>query len=123
MPVPESLTCVLCSGVYPEGADQYSCPKCGELGTLRVSYDYDRIKASASRDGMAVLPFRDHWRYLPLLPLAAGRVEFPLAVGGTPLYPVPGLRKALGLERLWIKDDTVNPSASLKDRASAVVFA
>ena len=122
MPLPESLTCVLCSAAYREGPNQYSCPKCGELGTLRVSYDYDRIRASASRDGMAALPFRDHWRYLPLLPLAADRVELPLAVGGTPLYSVPGLRKTLGLERLWIKDDTVNPSASLKDRASAVVL-
>ena len=122
MPLPESLTCVLCSAAYREGPNQYSCPECGELGTLRVSYDYDRIKASASRDELAAVPFRDHWRYLPLLPLAAGRIEFPLAVGGTPLYPVPGLRKALGLEWLWIKDDTVNPSASLKDRASAVVL-
>lgn len=122
MPVPASLTCVLCGGVYPEGADQYSCPKCGELGTLRVSYDYDRIGASANRDGLATTPFRDHWRYLPLLPLSAEQVEFPLAVGATPLYPVPGLRRALGLESLWIKDDTGNPSASLKDRASSVVL-
>ncbi len=122
MPVPASLTCVLCSGVYPEGADQYSCPNCGELGTLRVSYDYDRIGASVSRDGVAAAPFRDHWRYLPLLPLAADEVAFPLSVGGTPLYPVPGLRKALGLHSLWIKDDTANPSASLKDRASSVVL-
>ncbi len=122
MPLPESLNCVLCSAAYREDPSQYSCAECGELGTLRVSYDYDRIRESASRDGPAAAPFRDHWRYLPLLPLAADRVEFPLAVGGTPLYPVPGLRKALGLERLWIKDDTVNPSASLKDRASSVVL-
>lgn len=122
MPLPESLTCVLCGAVYREGPSQYSCPQCGELGTLRVAYDYDRIRASASRDAVAAAPFRDHWRYLPLLPLAAGRVDFPLAVGGTPLYPVPGLRKALGLEHLWVKDDTANPSASLKDRASSVVL-
>ncbi len=122
MPLPESLKCVLCSAAYREDPDQYSCTACGELGTLRVSYDHDRIRESASRDGLAAAPFRDHWRYLPLLPLAADRVEFPLAVGATPLYPVPGLRKALGLERLWIKDDTVNPSASLKDRASSVVL-
>ena len=122
MPLPESLTCVLCGAAYREDPNRYSCPKCGELGTLRVSYDYDRIKASASRDDLANLPFRDHWRYLPLLPIASEQVEFPLAVGGTPLYPVPGLRKALGLERLWVKDDTANPSASLKDRASSVVL-
>ena len=122
MPLPDSLTCVLCAAAYREAPTQYSCPKCGELGTLRVSYDYDRINASASRDGLAEAPFADHWRYLPVLPLAAGAVDFPLAVGGTPLYPVPGLRKALGLQRLWVKDDTANPSASLKDRASSMVL-
>ena len=122
MPLPESLTCVLCGAAYREGPTRYSCPECGELGTLRVSYDYDRIKASVTHSDLAAAPFRDHWRYLPLLPLAADRVEFPLTVGGTPLYPVPGLRKALGLERLWVKDDTANPSASLKDRASSVVL-
>ena len=122
MPLPESLTCVLCGAAYREDPSRYSCPECGELGTLRVSYDYDRINASASRDSLAATPFRDHWRYLPLLPLAAEQVEFPLTVGATPLYPVPGLRRALGLERLWIKDDTANPSASLKDRASSVVL-
>lgn len=122
MPPPASLTCVLCGRVYPEGADRYSCTECGELGTLRVAYDYDRIKASFARSDLVAAPFRDHWRYLPLLPLAADRVEFPLTVGGTPLCRVPGLRKALGLQRLWVKDDTANPSASLKDRASSMVL-
>ncbi len=122
MPLPENLTCVLCGAAWREGPDRYGCPACGELGTLRVSYDYERMRASASRGALAAAPFRDHWRYLPLLPLAADAVEFPLAVGATPLCPVPGLRRALGLERLWIKDDTANPSASLKDRASSVVL-
>lgn len=122
MPLPASLTCVLCGAAYGEDPRRYSCPGCGELGTLRAAYDYERIRETVSRDQVGAAPFRDHWRYLPLLPLAAARVEFPLEVGGTPLYPAPGLRKSLGLERLWIKDDTVNPSASLKDRASAVVL-
>ena len=116
------MTCVLCGEAYREGPSQYCCPKCGELGTLRLSYDYDRLNAAVSRDSLAAVPFQDHWRYLPLLPLAAERIEFPLKVGGTPLCPVPGLRRALGLERLWVKDDTANPSASLKDRASSVVL-
>ena len=47
----------------------------------------------------------------------------PLDVGGTPLLPVPGLRAALGLPRLWVKDDTRNPSGSTKDRASLLVVA
>jgi threonine synthase len=47
---------------------------------------------------------------------------FPLRVGGTPLYAAPRLGESLGLRNLYLKDDTVNPSASTKDRASAVVL-
>jgi threonine synthase len=47
----------------------------------------------------------------------------PLPVGNTPLLPVPRLRAALGLPQLWVKDDGRNPSASFKDRASAIAVA
>ena len=87
MPLPESLICVICNTAYQEDLKQYNCVECGELGTLRVSFDYDRIRETAHRDGLGGVPFQDHWRYLPLLPLAANEVEFPLAVGSrtTPL--------------------------------------
>jgi threonine synthase len=62
------------------------------------------------------------WRYAAMLPLDEGPVRYPLPVGGTPLLPVPALRAATGLARLWVKDETRNPSASNKDRATALVL-
>ncbi|MFD7232109.1 threonine synthase [Streptomyces sp. NPDC059881] len=62
------------------------------------------------------------WRYRKLLPVANGPVRYPLPIGGTPLLPAPTLRKTLGTPRLWIKDETRNPTASNKDRATALVI-
>ena len=109
MGIPTSLTCVLCGSAYEESPDLYCCHNCGELGTLRVEYDYDVARSSLSRQSLAARPFVDIWRYLPLLPLRAREVSMPLRVGATPLYPAPELRKSLGLESLWVKDDTCNP--------------
>jgi threonine synthase len=61
------------------------------------------------------------WRYRALLPISYSREDkSPLSVGGTPLYRVERLRSYLGMSNLWLKDDTRNPSASLKDRASMI---
>ncbi|MFQ5856255.1 MAG: threonine synthase [Anaerolineae bacterium] len=117
-----TLTCVLCGAVYEEGPTLYVCPACGDLATLRVSYDYDSVRAAVSRESFAKQPFVNQWRYLPLLPLRMRKVSVPLRVGATPLYPAPRLRQALGLPHLWVKDETCNPSASMKDRASAVAI-
>ena len=57
------------------------------------------------------------------LPIAASDSLPPLAVGNTPLLPAPELRRAIGMPRLWLKDDTRNPSGSTKDRASLLVVA
>ncbi|MEW5986057.1 MAG: pyridoxal-phosphate dependent enzyme, partial [Chloroflexota bacterium] len=58
--------------------------------------------------------------YRPLLPIAADASLPPLLVGDTPLYDAPRLAAGLGIRRLWLKDDGRNPTASLKDRASAI---
>ena len=62
------------------------------------------------------------WRYRDLLPVPDGPVRYPVPVGGTPLLPVPPLRQALDAPRLWVKDETRNPTASNKDRATALVI-
>ena len=62
------------------------------------------------------------WRYLDLLPLDESSILYPLAVGGTPLIALPGLRQAVGLPNLWIKDETRSPTGSNKDRATALVL-
>jgi len=68
-------------------------------------------------------PAADPMTLEAFLPISDRASLAPLAVGGTPLLPVPGLRKALKMPRLWLKDDTRNPSASTKDRASLLVAA
>jgi threonine synthase len=67
-------------------------------------------------------PVTSMWRYRDLLPLQPGPIRYPLAVGGTPLLASPGLRAYLGVESLWIKDETRTPTGSNKDRATALVL-
>ena len=62
------------------------------------------------------------WRYRRLLPVPDSPVLYPLPVGGTPLLPAPALRQASDAPRLWVKDETRNPTASNKDRATALVI-
>jgi len=64
----------------------------------------------------------DMWRYRALLPVEDGPIRYPLAVGGTPLVAPAALRSALGAPRLWVKNETTGPSASMKDRATALVL-
>jgi threonine synthase len=101
----------------------YTCPRDG--GNLDVVLDVTAIHKNVQVDD--VLRSREHsiWRYLPLLPVGEpeGR-ETPLwQVGWTPTLSPPRLRAKLGLRQLWVKDESRNPTASFKDRASAVVVA
>jgi threonine synthase len=115
------LQCVLCSARYDPGKIEYTCPACGPLGVLEVHYDYEMIAQRISR--VTLMNDRDSTflRYRALLPVSYSLMEIPaLAIGGTPLYSVRRLRSHLGMGNLWLKDDSRNPSASLKDRASIV---
>jgi threonine synthase len=60
------------------------------------------------------------WRYLDLLPIEEGSKLSPLRAGWSPLYKTERLGEELGLKNLYIKDDGLNPTSSLKDRASAI---
>jgi len=116
--------CTECGALYQESKTRLTCDTCATAqlpggvlrGVLEVVLD--------------VLP--GAWPMAPpaspeflraFLPLP--RIEFlpPIPVGGTPLLPVPRLRRALGMNHLWVKDDTRNPSGSTKDRASLLVVA
>ena len=115
------LQCVLCGTTYNPAEAQYSCPSCGPLGVLAVHYDYEQIAPLISRAQLAADHTTTLWRYRALLPISYSHKDTPaLSIGGTPLYPVKRLRDKLGMSDLWLKDDTRNPSASLKDRASIV---
>ncbi len=121
--------CTICGAEYGVDQVEYVCPEHGDDGILDVVYDYERISLRISPEQLAGNPARSIWRYLPLLPVdtAATRqlVEGTVldSVGWTPLYPAPRLAAELGLQHLWIKDDGRQPTASFKDRASAIAVA
>src|SRR3989440_5514335 len=115
------LQCVLCGNSYDPAEVAYTCPACGPSGVLAVHYDYEQIAPHISRMQLAENHEHTAWRYRALLPISYSQKDVPpLAVGGTPLYAVERLRSYLGMSDLWLKDDTRNPSASLKDRASMI---
>jgi threonine synthase len=114
------LRCMICGEVYAPGEVEYVCPRHGVDGNLDVLYDYERIGAWFSREAAVRSTEQGMWRFRPLLPVEAESPVPPLLVGDTPLYPVPRLADGLGLGRVWVKDDGRNPTASLKDRASAL---
>lgn len=116
----KGLKCVLCGGEYATDETLYTCPKCGVQGILDVVYDYRLIGDRLTKEKLADNPDRSIWRYADLLPIANEQLIPPLHVGWTPLYHPEQLGRSLGLERLFIKDDGRNPTASFKDRASAI---
>ncbi len=119
----KKLKCLLCGAEYAPNEVKYTCPKCGNDGILEVIYDYEEIKKHFSKEGLKNSKDYTMWRYLPLLPVDDPGKIGPLKVGWTPLYKAERIRKDLGVSNLWIKDDGRNPTASLKDRASAIAVA
>lgn len=117
------LKCAICGQTYSPDDVAYTCPACGQVGTLDVLYDYDALRRDVTPADIARSSDPSLWRYKPLLPIAADAAVPPLVVGGTPLYDAPRLASHLGLRQVWVKDDGRNPTGSLKDRASALVTA
>jgi threonine synthase len=117
--------CSLCGADYAPDQVQYVCPRHGDSGNLDVVLDYAAINRAASPEAIAASRDFSIWRYLPLLPVGdPGFAGTPLrAVGWTPLYRAERLAASLGLRNVFVKDDGRNPTASFKDRASAVVMA
>jgi threonine synthase len=92
-------------------------------GVLRCIYDYETISKGFDPDVLAKRPACGFDRWMELLPLRSAESLPPLITNSTPLRAAENLRIAFNLERLWIKDDSVQPTASFKDRASALVVA
>ena len=108
--------CVKCGKEYEATPNLTNC-SCG--GILDIIYDYDYIKKNLTKETLKSRP-NTMWRYRELLPVEETTPDTPLCVGWSPLYEEPRLAKQLGLKKLWVKDDGQNPTASLKDRASAM---
>ncbi|RPI33206.1 MAG: threonine synthase [Chloroflexota bacterium] len=115
--------CSLCGQNYGDDEVQYVCPQDG--GNLDVVLDYTAIRQNFEPEDLFTSNEKSLWRYLPLLPVdnPEGGGTPLRAAGWTPLFSPPQLARQLGLNYLWIKDESRNPTASFKDRASAVVVA
>ena len=112
--------CIRCGKEYEATPNVTTCD-CG--GILDIIYDYDYIKANFTKETLKNRQDSTMWRYRELLPVEESTEAPPLRVGGSPLYEEPRLAAQLGLKKLWVKDDGLNPTASLKDRASAMAVA
>lgn len=113
--------CSICGTEYLPGQVTYTCPKDG--GNLDVILDYDAIRRKFQPEDITSRKEPSLWKYLPLLPVSEPEGHStPLhASGGTPVFALPRLAEKLHLKHLWLKDESRNPTASFKDRASAVV--
>jgi len=133
----KKFRCVLCKKEYKPSEVEYICTKCGPSGILEVIYNYN----SFINKTKVPYEFKNTmWELLNFLPMDNSKKvkkfgdedtqyfskdDFknipPLKVGGTPLYRNKTLSRELQIKDLYIKDDTINPTSSLKDRASALV--
>ncbi|EGB14559.1 threonine synthase [Pseudodesulfovibrio mercurii] len=122
-PRPDHVTgmrCTICGKTYLPGEVDYVCPDHGNEGILDIQYDYDAIGRQISPQTLARDKTCSQWRYRPLLPVLPETPAPAAAVGWTPLYESPRLASALRLDTLFVKDDSRQPTGSLKDRASAL---
>jgi threonine synthase len=103
--------CLACNAEQSADFAGFVCLACG--GNLDITYDYAAVEFG---DGEGM------FRYQSLLPCADPGETLPLTIGGTPLHRARRLGASAGLENLWLKDETGNPSSSIKDRASAVAL-
>ncbi|NQV50896.1 MAG: threonine synthase [Candidatus Marinimicrobia bacterium] len=114
------LKCHQCSWFLPVDPFHYTCPKCGK--NLDFIYDYDKIRADWTTTDLENNKEKSIWRYLPLLPVKMSPEKTSLRIGGTPLVNFPELARKHALTSFQIKDDSRNPSGSLKDRASELAI-
>ncbi|MGI8795748.1 MAG: threonine synthase [Acidimicrobiia bacterium] len=113
----QGLRCRECGREY-EIAPVYTCEWC--FGPLEVTYDYAAVAAAVSREQIAAGP-ASIWRYADLLPVDRGHAV-DLGAGFTPLVRADRLAAALGLGEVWVKNDTLNPTNSFKDRVASVAL-
>jgi len=113
--------CTTCGKTYRRDEVRYLCPACAKdyrpgiplVGVLSVQFDYAAIKRR----------FRKQSPDWSLFSAVETKHYPPYAHGNTPFLRAAGLGKAYGFENVWLKNDGLNPSASLKDRASFLVVA
>ncbi len=119
-----TLVCTECGRRHDASAELLVCPVCGPArepgGEIRGVLS---VELEAPPTAWPERGFADHDALAAWWPIEGPGSLAPLAVGGTPLCAAPRLRRSLRMPRLWLKDDTRNPSGSTKDRASLLVVA
>ncbi len=114
--------CSICGTEYQPDEVTYTCPK--DNGILDVVLDYPALKKKKT-DELILKEEPSLWRYFPLIPVKEliGDGTTLRSAGWTPVFSPPQIKDKLGLKQLWIKDESSNPTASFKDRASAILVA
>ena len=110
--------CVECGREHRTGDTEYVCLSCG--GNLDLVYDYGRVRTQLTKASLTADRNFTMWRYRALLPIEDSSAVPPLTVGWTPIYDCPKLAERYGVKQLLIKDEGRNPTASFKDRPSAL---
>ena len=106
----DGYRCIACTETLTANFAGFVCPVCG--GNLDITYDYAAIREEIEQN----------FDFAALLPVSRLDAPFPLRIGGTQLLKAPRLGEIAGLQNVYLKDETSNPSASTKDRASAVAL-
>ena len=107
--------CGKCGRTVPAGTRVNECPHCA--GPLMAYYDIDSLKRRYSADDFFSMRGEGIWRFAPLLPDFKSRIS--LGEGNTPLIPARNLAELLGVDELYIKDESQNPTGSFKARGMA----
>ena len=114
--------CSICGKSYQPGEVTYTCPD--DNGILDVILDYPALKKKTTEE-LILKGENSLWRYFPLIPVSEliGEGTTLRSAGWTPTFSPPQIKEKLGLKQLWVKDESSNPTASFKDRASAILVA
>lgn len=116
-----SAVCIKCGHEIEPTPNITVCPRCG--GLLDIKYDYKYIASKVTAKDIKNRRDYSMWRYREFLPIEDNTNNTPLRVGYTPFYEVKKLAEMLDVKQMWIKDDGINPTGSLKDRPSAMAVA
>jgi len=118
MPKLLGLRCRECGAEYELQAT-HVCEMC--FGPLDAVYDYEALKKVVSRERIEAGP-KSMWRYRDLLPVEESTSVVTLGEGFTPLVKADRLGEELGLRNLYLKNDSMNPTNSFKDRVVSVAI-
>lgn len=118
MVTPSALICTVCNHEFTDVRDLKHCSRCG--GVLEISYDMAEISKMINIETIEARP-PGIWKYIELLPISDLSSVISLGEGGTTLHRSSRLFKSLGLQNLFLKDETTNPTGAFIDRGTSVV--